>query len=475
MRRSFALRLAAAFAGVGIAAAALTAILVNVSFESRFTSYLEDQQRARQRQLVAGLADSYVRMGGWDAADLRTLESLAMMDGGTIRLVDAEGDPVWEPTAGEGGRLAAMHRQMMGSGPLGPEQRLPVRVDGAVVGTAIVRLPAAGLLPQDVSFRSSVNQLLLVGGIVAGLAALLAGLLLARRATAPARELTRAARAMAAGERSERADVGSRDELGEMATAFNAMADTIEEEDRLRRAFASEVAHELRTPLTILRTQVEGIQDGVVQPSSPALASLHDESLRLTRLVEDLETLASADAAGFTLNRARTDLRAELEAAAREFAGPYGAREIDLATHLEDVEAVVDATRIRQVVANLLSNALKFTPEGGRVRLELRRRGDDAIIIVSDMGPGIPPDELGRVFDRFFRGRGARARGSGIGLTVAQELVLAHGGTIRASSDPGRGATFVVRLPDAASARRDPFIAPSHPGTTVETKGGSGR
>jgi uncharacterized protein (UPF0305 family) len=127
-----------------------------------------------------------------------------------------------------------MRRAMMGSGPLGPEQRLAIRADGLVVGTAIVRLPQTGLLPQDVAFRSAVNRMLLVGGIIAGLVALGLGLMLARRATAPARELTRAARAVAAGDRSERVAYEAPDELGEMATAFNSMADTIEEEDRLR-------------------------------------------------------------------------------------------------------------------------------------------------------------------------------------------------------------------------------------------------
>jgi signal transduction histidine kinase len=252
-----------------------------------------------------------------------------------------------------------MHRAMMGSGPLGPEQRLAIRADGLVVGTAIVRLPQTGLLPQDVAFRSAVNRMLLVGGIIAGLVALGLGLMLARRATAPARELTRAARAVAAGDRSERVAYEAPDELGEMATAFNSMADTIEEEDRLRRAFAAEVAHELRTPLTILRTQIEGIQDGVIEPTSPALASLHEETLRLTRLVADLETVASADAAGFSLVRRPVELASLLEEAAHEFIGPFEAAEVDLRWDLDPAEVEADPTRIRQVVANLLSNALE--------------------------------------------------------------------------------------------------------------------
>lgn len=475
MRRSFATRLAAAFAGVGIAAAALTAILVNLAFGSRFTSYLEEQQQARQEQLVAALADSYERVGEWDAQDLTSVESLALMDGGTLRLLDADGLEVWNPTAGAGGRMAAMHRQMMGSGPLGPPERLPIVVNGVSVGTAVVRVPELGGLPQDVSFRSSVNRLLLFGGIAAGLAALALGVVLARRATAPARELTRAAGDLAAGDRSRRVPPGAPDEFGEMATAFNSMAEAVEEEDRLRRDFASEVAHELRTPLTILRTQIEGMQDRVLEPTSPGLASLHEETLRLTRLVADLETLASADAAGFSLERRPVALRGLLEAVAREFAGPFEGEDVRLVTDLHDVSAHVDATRVHQIVSNLLSNALKFTPAGGEVLLELRSEDDDAVIRVRDTGPGIPSDELPHVFDRFFRGREVRAGGSGIGLTVARELARAHGGDVVAAGEPGHGTTFAVRLPAFSPEARPSFTSLSHRMATVGSKGGDER
>ncbi len=468
MRRSFAFRLAAAFAGVGILAAALTALLVNFAFGTRFTSYLEQQQQARQQQLITALSDSYERMAGWSTTDLQSLQSLAIMDGGTLRLVDTSGQTVWDA----GGQMASMHRQMLGSGPLGPPKEMPVVVGGTTVGTAIIREPSPGLLPQDVSFRSAVNRLLLLGGILAGLIALVLGIVLARRATAPARELTRAARDLAAGDRSRRVDFEAPDELGEMAVAFNAMADTIEEEDRLRRMFAADVAHELRTPLAILRTQVEGLQDGVVEPSSKELASLHDETLRLTRLVADLETLASADAAGFSLERRQIDLRPVLEQAAREFAGAFEAEDVRLSVDAQDVGAEADSTRIHQVVSNLLSNALKFTPAGGEARLELRAEDGAAVIRVADSGPGIPSEELPRVFDRFFRGKGSRARGSGIGLTVARELVRTHGGDVDVESEPGRGTTFTVRLPGSSSQERSAFTAPSQPPATVGAEEG---
>ena len=472
MRRSFAFRLAAAFAGVGIAAAALTAILVNLAFGTRFTSYLEEQRLARQEQLIAGLRDSYQRIGGWDREDLAGLQLIALMDG-TVKVLDTDGRVVWDASAGLGGEMSELHRAMMGSGPLGRERRVPITVDGSVIGVAVVRLFDVGLLPQDQQFRTSVNRLLLAGGIVAGLIALGLGALLARRATAPARELTDAARALAAGDRSSRVEYEAGDELGEMASAFNAMADTIEEEDRLRRNFASDVAHELRTPLAILRTQIEGLQDGVVSVDGGALASLHEETLRLSRLVADLEMLASADAARFSLRRSTVSLRDVLEDAAREFAGPFEAERVELRSDLEDCDLVVDAVRIRQIVANLLSNALKFTAPGGTVVLRSSSGPSEASIVVSDTGAGISAEDLPHVFDRFYRGRGVRAGGSGIGLAVARELAEAHGGTLDVQSVVGSGTTFTLRLPVSRRSQR-PFTPRSHAPAIMGSKGDPG-
>src|SRR6266545_5955991 len=476
MRRSFALRLGAAFAGVGIAAAALTAILVNVAFGSRFTGYLDAQQQVREQQLVAILADSYSRSNGWVGGDLSSLTPIAFMDGGTLRLLDASGQTVWAPSPDQLlGQMAEMHRQMMGGGVLGPEHRLPVAVGGEVVGTAVVRFPATGLLPQDVTFRASVNRLLLFGGLAAGLLALLLGIVLARRATAPARELARAARGFASGDRGRRVRYDTPDEFGEMARAFNAMGDAVEQEDRLRRDFAAEVAHEVRTPLAILRSQIEAIQDGVVDPDAPTVASLHEETLRLTRLMGDLETLASAEASGFSLSPQRTALRPLLEEVTRGFQPRFDEAGVSLRSELDDVAADADPNRMRQVVSNLLSNALKFTPSGGSVELVLRPIGEQAVIRVADTGPGISSEELPHVFDRFFRGHGVRASVSGIGLTVVRELVEAHGGSIEVSSEPGAGTAFTVRLPGASSGSLGAFTEPSHAALTLVGEGGDER
>lgn len=471
MPRTFSFKLGAAFAGIGIAAAALTAILVNVAFGSRFTGYLDSQRATRTEQLVGALADSYDRSGGWDTSDLERLAPLALMDGGTLRLEDATGARVWEASsAALGEHYATAHRSMMNSGALGPERRLQISFDDEAVGVAYVRIPEPGVFPADVSFRASVNRLLLLGGIAAGLAAMLLGIVLARRATGPARALTGAARAFASGDRAERVDYAGSDEFGEMAQTFNLMADTIEEEDRLRRVFASDVAHELRTPLAILRSEIEALQDGVRASTPHALASLHEETLRLTRLVGDLEALARADAAGFSLERASIDLATLARATVAEFEPFFGDRDVDIEARLDPAPAEADPVRMRQVISNLLSNALKFSPDHGRLTVQTARDGAWSVVRVTDEGPGIPADELARVFDRFFRGGGARGSGSGIGLTVVRELVRAHGGDVSVGNEPGRGATFAVRIP--SSVPRDAHTVSSSAGGTMRVREG---
>jgi two-component system, OmpR family, sensor histidine kinase BaeS len=453
MARSFTFRLAVAFAVAGFAAAALTAGLVNVAFGERFTTYLETRESARVDGLVAALADSYRQRGGWDEHELHQIASVALMDGGSVSMTDARGQRIWRAEAGPS---ADLHRQMMGTGPLGPPRMVPIAVDGVRVGTATVELPEPGLLPTDVSFRRSVNQVLLLAGVVAGLAAMAAGALIARHTSAPARALTAAASALAGGDRRRRLPTDRSDEFGEMAAAFNRMADAVEREDALRRGFAADVAHELRTPLMILRGEIEAIQDGFVEPRGPALESLREETLRLGRLVDDLQAIAGADAAAFSLDRRTVDLTELAREAAQDAAPLFHAAGVALVLDCPDVVQVEgDPVRLRQVVVNLLSNAAKFTPEGGAAELQVSSAGGMAALRIANEGPGISAEELPHVFDRFYRGARAQAGGSGIGLAVVQQLVLAHGGTVEVASDPDIGTILTVHLP-ARSAVASP-------------------
>jgi two-component system, OmpR family, sensor histidine kinase BaeS len=350
-------------------------------------------------------------------------------------------------------RLVAVTAASPSASPVAPAPggaqtlRIPIKSGGKTVGTAVVTLPAIGSLPDEVAFRGQVVGLVLAGGAAGAAASLVLGVIFARRATRPVRQVTRAARAMAAGDRTARSPDGRRDEFGELSRAFNTMADAAQTEEKLRQQFAAEVAHELRTPLTILRSQVEGLRVGVLTPDTAALGSLDEEVQRMTRLVADLQVLGSADAAAFTLERQPLDLAVIADQTARQFAGLFDSAGIALQTRLQPAPCWADPVRAAQIVANLLSNALKYTPEGGQVRIQAAADGPWAVLTVTDNGPGIPADELPHVFDRFYRGRTARPAGTGIGLTVVAELARAHGGTTHAASQPGQGSVFTVRLP----------------------------
>ncbi len=443
----FARRLTAAFAATAVAAAALTAIVVNLAFSARFTDYVDAQRQAREQQVTAVLADTYQRSGGWAPPALDRVAAGLVMSGVELEILGPGGDRIWSPAQnGADPEMAAMHTQMMGAPDLGAPTASPVIVAGRQVGTALLRVPRAATPAVDEAFRASVNRWLLAGSLAAGTIALLVGLVITRRTTGRVVELTAAADALAAGHRDRRAEVSSADEIGDLAAAFNAMADTVAREDELRRGFAADIAHELRTPLAILRSQLEAVQDGVTAPTAAVIDSLHEETLRLGRLVADLETMADADAAAFTLDRCAVPLDAVVRDTVAGLAGLFAESDLQLVTDLAPVCVWADPGRLRQVITNLAGNAAKFTPPGGSITVTLFARGGYAELAVADTGAGIPDEDLPWVFERFFRGAGACADGSGIGLAVAAELVTAHGGDISVDTRPGY-TRFLVRLP----------------------------
>ena len=229
------------------------------------------------------------------------------------------------------------------------------------------------------------------------------------------------------------------------------MAAALQREDELRRALVNDVAHELRTPVTILQASCEELADGLAEPTPERLASLHQEVLRLGRVVEDLEVLAAAEAAGVRLDRQPVDLAA-VAGEVLELLQPRATQaRVTLRGELHPATVSGDPHRLHQITANLVANAVKYTPPGGTVTVTVDHAGGSVRLVVADTGPGIEPDELPHLFDRFWRGRAATGTpGSGVGLTVVAELVRAHGGRIEVTSTPGTGTTFTVCLPESA-------------------------
>ncbi len=442
-------RLTLAFVAVALAAVAVLAALTFWSSRSEVSDLVAKRHDETASSVQAALADAYVEAGSWETSDLRSARVVAALAGAALELRDADGRLV-ALGLGFGPTMRRMHPGEPPAPGLGPPRELDITVDGGLVGTATLRFPASGPEPER-EVRDALARTVFWGSALAALVAAAAGVLVARRLSRPLRTLTHTAHAMAAGDRGVRARLeGEPGEIGELARSFDAMADAVAREDALRRALVADVAHELRTPVTIVQGELEALLDGVAPPDPERLRSLHDEVLRLGRIVEDLGTLSAAEAAGLRLDRRRVDLAAIAASAIEAFRPQLEAGEVALESDLAPVDVEGDAARLGQVVRNLIANALKFTPTGGRVDVTVASADGHARLEVCDSGMGIPADELPHVFERFWRGRQAAGTdGSGIGLAVVNELVHAHGGSVAVASPPEGGAVFTVLLPRA--------------------------
>ena len=286
--------------------------------------------------------------------------------------------------------------------------------------------------------------------VLAALVALLVGSYLAYRFVSPIRSLTQVNRRYAGGERSARAHIRSQDEIAELGQAFNALADQLSAEQDRQKQMLADIAHELRTPLTILRGELEAMQDGLMETSSGNITRLIEEIDWLTRLVQDLRLLTVAEAGALELKPVPTDLADLTQEARAVFQTKAEAKGIKLEVRLQSVTLNADPERLRQVLYNLLENALRHTPTGGTVTISSRQEEGWGVLEVSDTGPGIPQADLPQVFDRFYRADRARSRetgGSGLGLAIAKALIVAHQGQISAQNRPQGGACISLRLP----------------------------
>jgi two-component system, OmpR family, sensor histidine kinase BaeS len=319
----------------------------------------------------------------------------------------------------------------------------------------------AGFTPGEGRFLiSRLNRAALIAAVVAGGLTLLVALLLSDRLIQPVVALTRAARRMAQGDLTQQVSVNGDDELAELGQAFNHMANSLRNAEENRRQMTADIAHELRNPLAVQRAQLEAMQDGVYPVTQANLQPVLDQNLFLTHLVEDLRTLALADAGQLSLERVPTDLL-ELVGRIVERFKPR-AESLGISLLLDSsaepqgaaAQMYLDPLRIEQILGNLLSNAMRYTPQGGVIMLKPSRSGNTVQIKVQDSGPGIAPDDLPHIFERFYRADKARSRaegGSGLGLAIARQLAEMQGGTLTAANAPQGGAIFTLSLPNASA------------------------
>lgn len=364
-----------------------------------------------------------------------------------LRLADAQGRLVGDTDQAQpAGSLTTLEMA----------QAIVLRSGQQVVGYL---LPEGGMAFTRADQTFLLNRLSRAALFAAGGAlvlSLLLSLLLGYRLLQPVRALTRAANRMAGGDLTQRVQVHGHDELAQLGETFNHMAASLQQAGETRRAMTADIAHELRTPLAVQRANLEALQDGVYPLSKENLAPILEQNLLLTRLVDDLRTLALADAGQLDLDLQPTDLPRLAQGVVEQFAPQADMSQvvINLDAPQSCPPILADPARLRQILVNLLSNALRYTPAGGRIEVEIHCGREMLQLVVHDSGPGIQPEALPLVFERFYRGDRARNRsegGSGLGLAIARQLAEAQGGALAAANHPQGGAIFTLTLPYSSS------------------------
>jgi two-component system sensor histidine kinase BaeS len=447
-----------AFLSVILVAVGTMAFFIGRFTENQFRRYTLVQEGMWNQQ-VSRLAAYYADHGSWEGIQ-DVLMTLPRMQRGRerneqttghppvhLRLTDAKGRIVADTDRPPDGRVFRAEL----------ENSIPIEIDGQVVGYLLpsVARPAALQLTQaQLAFLNSIRQTLWIAALVALVAATIIGGFLFLSITTPLHRLTSASQAIAEGDLSARAPVRGQDEVAQLAVSFNQMAESLAQAEEARQHQTADIAHELRTPLTVLQGTLEAMLDGVYSTDQENLRAALTQTRTLSRLVDDLRLLALADAGQLHLQKRTLDLGTLLQEIAEAHQPQARDQKVALAFETPPASLLIlaDQDRLAQVMGNLLSNALRYVPEGGHITVRVIDQGAEVLVAVADDGPGVPTEDLSHLFDRFWRGDPARRQatgGSGLGLAIARHIVEAHNGRLWAEPTPGGGLTVAFSLPTA--------------------------
>lgn len=463
-------KLIGAFAAVILLGGATAYWLVERAMREGFQVYSTQSGIIHAYELQPLFADYYTRNGSWRGIEnffaatgspspmshemMYQMNPAMLLYHYNLILADEDGTILLAPNQQLVGRRLTQEALING---------VPINTATQRVGTLLAGSLENTFNPLEQAFLDSISRSILIASLIAALAALIVGALLLRQLTVPLRQLARATEQIASGNSGPgpRLPVHSQDELGQLSAAFNRMATRLDKSEQLRRQMTADIAHELRTPLTVIEGNLQAVLDGIYEPTPQMIASLHEESQLLSRIIHDLRDLSLAEAGELPLHPKRTDLHGLVRRIAATLESQMQRKRIQLVADIpkNPLDIALDAERISQVLLNLLSNAERHTPEGGQIKIRVWQQADETFVSVSDTGPGIAPQDLPYVFERFWRADRSRTRasgGSGLGLAIAKQFIEAHGGRVWVESPPDQGTTFTFSLPLAPLSASNP-------------------
>jgi two-component system sensor histidine kinase BaeS len=451
--RSISTKLIVAFLSIGIISVAVIFLTARWNTRQEFIRFLSDQS---QSNLVTGLSTYYQENGSWNGVDIVFFQSNTHQPGMGMGGPGPHMDTRQPFTLTNQNGYVITSNGNFKAGDKVPESEfelgIPIKQNDTVIGVLVpVRIPFQGN-PRELEFIERTNLTLLYGALIGAVIALFLGIVLSRTITRPIRELTRATHAVSEGDLDQKVQVHSNDELGELAKAFNKMSAELLRSVNARKQMTADIAHELRTPLSLILGHAEAVHDGVLPPTTENFEIIREEATRLEHLVNDLRTLSLADAGELTMSFQPIDPGRLLQEVSALYQYQTQKKnislELDIASPLPTLE--LDPGRITQVLTNIIDNATRHTPEGGTIVLAAKQIDKTVEISIEDSGPGLPPQEAEKIFERFYRADSSRQReegGSGLGLAIAKSIVQAHSGQVSAGSEPGKGLRVVISLP----------------------------
>ena len=454
-------KLSATIAMVSLLTICLISLLSNFLVERQFTGYVKKQRETATVELAASIGRLYHEdTKSFDLSVLHQLGMNALYEGYILKIYDLQDTKIWDAEECDmtacirimndiSTRMAHKYPELNGQF---VTEKFPVSMNGSQVGTVDILFYGPYFLNEDdFQFLRSLNILLVFVSIFSLAVSVLIGIITARHMSLPILKTIGAAKKISNGEYSVRVPEMTRTkEILDLISSVNQLADSLEKQESMRKQLTADVAHELRTPLTTLQTHIEAMAEGVWEPTPSRLSSCYDETLRLSRLVKDLEKLARLESANYSLEKSSVSLDDTVKKALVNFDPLIGEKGLKVTLEGSCGEIPADPDRLVQVAVNLLSNAVKYTPEGGDIHIRLYRTEKEAQLQIEDNGIGIPEDSLPYIFERFYRADKSRNRhtgGSGIGLAIVKSIVVAHGGRVEVKSTVNKGSTFTVRLP----------------------------
>jgi len=434
---------------ISVSAIALSSSLIVRELMVRdFRGYLEGQIEDRASWITTSLESTYEKYGVWPNPEIVENTVWALMLGFEMKLFDSDGSIVIDtdgavnilsPLVKNRIRAISSLRYSDDSVKFHP---YALFLAGKEVGRVDLRFLRS---QKELFFIERSNRLLLISLLAMGGLTVLLSVIFSRKLTTPVEELTNAVMDVSQGNLNRRVMAAGSEEISRLSGAFNRMAQALELQESLRKKMTANIAHELRTPVSAIRGELEGMMDGLIPANRESIRSLYAEINRFRTIIEGLEELSQAEASSLSLEKRHVQVRPFLLSIVDRYRRMFEEKGVSIELSCaEEVILWADPDRMSQIVINLLSNALKATDAGGRVMVRAREEKGSVLVEVADTGQGIKKEDLPFIFERFYKGSKG---GLGLGLAIAKELVLAHGGTLAARSEFGKGSVFTVTLP----------------------------